>query len=81
MNALKRLLEKADATPAAPPVAAVRVATWKKFGDDEAGNLAALIAYYAFASIFPAAPGPVHGAGPGPEEQPAAPGPAGGTRP
>ena len=29
------------------------MATWKKFGDDQAGNLAALIAYYAFASIFP----------------------------
>jgi membrane protein len=29
------------------------VAAWKKFGDDLAGNLAALIAYYAFASIFP----------------------------
>lgn len=26
---------------------------WKKFGDDQAGNLAALIAYYAFVSIFP----------------------------
>ena len=26
---------------------------WKKFGDDQAGNLAALVAYYAFASIFP----------------------------
>jgi membrane protein len=26
---------------------------WKKFGDDNAGNLAALIAYYAFAAIFP----------------------------
>jgi membrane protein len=32
---------------------AVPVATWKKFGDDQAGNLAALVAYYAFASIFP----------------------------
>ena len=32
---------------------AVAVATWKKFSDDQAGNLAALIAYYAFASIFP----------------------------
>jgi len=32
---------------------AVAVATWKKFGDDQAGNLAALIAYFAFASIFP----------------------------
>jgi membrane protein len=29
------------------------VAVWKKFGDDQAGNLAALIAYYAFASLFP----------------------------
>jgi membrane protein len=29
------------------------VAAWKKFGDDQAGNLAALVAYYAFASIFP----------------------------
>jgi YihY family inner membrane protein len=26
---------------------------WRKFGDDQAGNLAALIAYYAFFSIFP----------------------------
>ena len=26
---------------------------WKKFGDDQAGNLAALIAYYAFVAIFP----------------------------
>lgn len=32
---------------------AVAVATWKKFGDDQGGNLAALVAYYAFASIFP----------------------------
>lgn len=32
---------------------AVGVATWKKFSDDQAGNLAALVAYYAFASIFP----------------------------
>jgi|SRR5580658_5856818 membrane protein len=26
---------------------------WKKFGDDQAGNLAALVSYYAFASLFP----------------------------
>lgn len=25
----------------------------KKFGDDQGGNLAALLAYYAFLSIFP----------------------------
>lgn len=29
------------------------VAVWKKFGDDQAGNLAALIAYFAFVAIFP----------------------------
>lgn len=29
------------------------VAVVKKFGDDQAGNLAALIAYYAFFSLFP----------------------------
>ncbi|MGB6458243.1 MAG: YhjD/YihY/BrkB family envelope integrity protein, partial [Streptosporangiaceae bacterium] len=32
---------------------AMGVATWKKFSDDRAGNLAALVAYYAFASVFP----------------------------
>jgi len=32
---------------------AMAVATWKKFGDDQAGNLAALVAYFAFASLFP----------------------------
>jgi membrane protein len=32
---------------------AIPVAVFKKFGDDQAGNLAALIAYYAFFSLFP----------------------------
>src|SRR4051794_39026102 len=32
---------------------ALAVAVFKKFGDDQAGNLAALIAYCAFFSIFP----------------------------
>ena len=32
---------------------AVPVAVWKKFGDDQAGNLAALIAYSALVAIFP----------------------------
>ena len=35
-------------TPLAVPIAVV-----KKFGDDQAGNLAALVAYYAFFSLFP----------------------------
>jgi YihY family inner membrane protein len=29
------------------------VAVWKKFSDDQAGDLAALVAYYSFASLFP----------------------------
>jgi len=32
---------------------AVLVGVAKKFGDDQAGNLAALVAYYAFFSLFP----------------------------
>jgi membrane protein len=53
MDAVKRLLRAADGIQQGRPWLAVPVATWKKFGDDQAGNLAALIAYYAFASIFP----------------------------
>jgi membrane protein len=34
-------------------VLAIAVAVLKKFGDDQGGNLAALVAYYAFFSIFP----------------------------
>src|SRR5690606_3239616 len=33
--------------------AAFPFAVVKKFGDDQAGNLAALVAYYSFFSIFP----------------------------
>jgi membrane protein len=33
--------------------AGVGFAVFKKFGDDQAGNLAALVAYYAFFSLFP----------------------------
>jgi membrane protein len=35
------------------PLLAFPIAVVKKFGDDDAGNLAALIAYYGFFSIFP----------------------------
>lgn len=35
------------------PWLAFPVAVFKKFGDDRAGNLAALIAYYGFLSLFP----------------------------
>jgi membrane protein len=53
MNAIKRVLRAADRAQQGRPWLAVPIATWKKFGDDQAGDLAALIAYYAFASIFP----------------------------
>ena len=53
MDKVKRLIKAADRAQQARAWLAVPVATWKKFNDDQAGNLAALIAYYAFASIFP----------------------------
>lgn len=53
MSFLTRLLDKADDLQQSRPWLAVPLATWKKFSDNQAGNLAALIAYYAFASLFP----------------------------
>ena len=49
----KGAIHAVDQAQQARPWLAVPVATWQKFSDDNAGNLAALIAYYAFASIFP----------------------------
>jgi membrane protein len=49
----RSLLQKADSLQQRHAWLAVPFATWKKFSDDQAGNLAALIAYYAFASVFP----------------------------
>src|SRR3984957_7469474 len=43
----------ADAFQQRRPVLAFPVAVWKKFNDDQGGNLAALIAYYGFVAIFP----------------------------
>jgi inner membrane protein YhjD len=53
MSFVTRLLDKADDLQQSRPWLAVPLATWKKFSDNQAGNLAALIAYYAFASLFP----------------------------
>lgn len=49
----RALLQKADSLQQRHAWLAVPVATVKKFGDDRAWNLAALVAYYAFASVFP----------------------------
>jgi len=52
-NRVEQLMLKADRVQQGNRVLAIAVATWKKFSDDQAGNLAALVAYYAFASVFP----------------------------
>src|ERR1700688_2049135 len=55
MNMLKRAIHAADTLQQRHAWLAVpgAVSVCKKFGDDKAGNLAALIAYYAFVAIFP----------------------------
>ena len=53
MSALNRAVATADRTQQRWPWLAFPVAVWKKFGDDQAGNLAALIAYYGFVATFP----------------------------
>jgi membrane protein len=52
-RAAERAGRAADAFQQRHPVLAFPVAVWQKFNDDQAGNLAALIAYYGFAAIFP----------------------------
>jgi membrane protein len=47
------LLRRVDSYQQRHPWLGFPVAVAKKFGDDRAGNLAALIAYYGFFSIFP----------------------------
>jgi membrane protein len=53
MNVAERMLRAADRLQQRHGWLSFGVAAWKKFSDDQAGNLAALIAYYAFAAIFP----------------------------
>ncbi|HCU93762.1 MAG TPA: ribonuclease BN [Actinobacteria bacterium] len=53
MNPGERLLLAADRLQQRWSWLAFAVAVWKKFSDDQAGNLAALVAYYSFASLFP----------------------------
>jgi YihY family inner membrane protein len=53
MQAAERLLRRADRQHQRRAWIAFPYAVLKKFGDDQAGNLAALIAYYGFLSLFP----------------------------
>ncbi len=52
-NPIERPLRAIDRTQQHRPWMAFPFAVVKKFGDDRAGNLAALIAYYGFFSLFP----------------------------
>jgi membrane protein len=53
MNAVQRAVRAADELQQRHAWLAVPVAVQKKFDDDHAGNLAALIAYWTFVAIFP----------------------------
>lgn len=53
MNRIQKAVRAADELQQRHAWLAVPVAVWKKFGDDQAGNLAALIAYSALVAIFP----------------------------
>ncbi len=53
MKLIDDLIDRADEVQRRQPALAFPVAVWKKFADDQAGNLAALIAYYTFVAIFP----------------------------
>ena len=52
-SVLKGLIAAVDGFQQRHRVLAFPVAVWRKFGDDQAGSLAALLAYYAFLSTFP----------------------------
>jgi membrane protein len=53
MNLAKRILRSLDEMQQRHAWLAFPLAVWKKFGDDQAGNLAMLVAWFAFVSIFP----------------------------
>ena len=53
MNLVERTFRRADSLQRRVPCLAFPFAVIKKFGDDQAAGLAALIAYYGFFSMFP----------------------------
>src|SRR5580765_5817893 len=53
MGTLERLVRRIDARQQRTPFLAFPFAVVKKFGDDRAGGLAALLAYYGFLALFP----------------------------
>ncbi|HEV3133660.1 MAG TPA: YihY/virulence factor BrkB family protein [Acidimicrobiia bacterium] len=53
MNPVERVVRRVDAFQQRHRVTSFAFGVVKKFGDDRAGSLAALIAYYSFLAIFP----------------------------
>src|SRR5829696_230806 len=53
MNPVERSVRSVDCWQQRRPVVAFPVGVVKKFGDDEGGNLVALLTYYAFLATFP----------------------------
>ena len=53
MNLAHKVLKTADEMQQRHAWLGFPLAVWKKFGDDQAGNLAMLVAWFAFVSIFP----------------------------
>jgi YihY family inner membrane protein len=53
MEGAEKVVRRVDEAHQRRPWIAFPYAVIKKFGDDQAGNLAALISYYAFFSVFP----------------------------
>lgn len=53
MNPIERVVRHVDAWQQRHRPIAFAFATFKKFGDDQAGNQVALLTYFAFVSIFP----------------------------
>ncbi len=53
MNPVERVVRGFDGWQQRHPVAGFPIAVVKKFGDDQAGNLVSLLAYYSFVATFP----------------------------
>jgi YihY family inner membrane protein len=53
VNPIEKVIRRVDRLQQRHLVPSFLVAVFKKFGDDSAGTLAALIAYYGFLSLFP----------------------------
>src|SRR5689334_23761277 len=52
-NLLQRVLHAVDMFQRRHPWLALPIAVFKKFGDDNGGQLSAVISYYGFFSLFP----------------------------